>query len=356
MADESYQERTEPASARKRAKAREQGQVTHSAELDSAIVLLASTLLFLVIGGTLLRQMLDVMRDGLSNAGMTILTRESMRPLMLHISRLMSTMLIPVLATILVVGLAANILQVGFLFTGQPLLPKWEKLNPAGGFKRLFSLSSLVNLAKGILKLFFVGLVAYLTLREQWAQVYLLMDMRAVEVMWFLGKASLLILFRTTLVLLVIAVLDYGYQRWQYEKNLRMTKEEIREESRTTEGDPGIRARIRSLQREMIRKRMMGNVPEADVVITNPVHLAVALQYDAETMRAPVVVAMGARLIADRIREIAREHGVPIVENPPLAQALYKSATVGMEIPVEVYRAVAEVLGYIYRLRGAPSA
>ncbi len=356
MAEESYQERTEPASARKRAKAREQGQVTHSAELDSTIILMASTLMFLIIGGMMLQQMLDVMHDGLSNAGAVRLTRESMRPLMLQLSWTMSKILAPVLITVLVIGLAANILQVGFLFTGEPLLPKWSKLNPASGFKRLFSLTSLVNLAKGILKLTAVGVVAYLTLREQWTKVYLLMDVRAVDVMLFLGKASVLILFRTTLVLLIIAMLDYAYQRWQFEKNLRMTKEEQREESRSTEGDPGIRARIRSLQREMIRKRMMGKVPEADVVITNPVHLAIALQYDAETMRAPVVVAMGARLIADRIKEIAREHGVPIVENPPLAQALYKSASVGMEIPLEVYRAVAEVLGYIYRLRGAASA
>jgi flagellar biosynthetic protein FlhB len=356
MAEDSFQERTEPASARKRAKAREQGQVAHSAELDSAIILLASTLLFLVIGGTLLRELLEVMRDGLARAGNIDLTRESVRPLMLDISVAMSNMLMPILVTILVVGISANIMQVGFLFTGEPLMPKWEKMNPAGGLKRLVGISSLVNLAKGILKMACVAWIAYLTLREQWTQVYLLMDAPAVEVMAFLGKASLLVLFRTTLALLVIAALDYGYQRWQFEKNLRMSKEEIREENRTTEGDPAIRARIRSLQREMMRKRMMSKVPEADVVITNPVHLAVALQYDPKTMRAPVVVAMGARLIADRIREIAREHGIPIVENPPLAQALYKSAAIGTEIPIEVYRAVAEVLGYIYRLRGQTAA
>lgn len=356
MPGESYQERTEPASARKRAKAREQGQVVHSAEVNSAIILLASTLLFLIIGGALLQQMLAAMRDGLANAGKLALTRDALPALMLDASWLTAKMLMPILGMLMVIGITANILQVGFLLTGQPLLPKWDKLSPAAGFKRLFSLSSAVALAKGILKLACIGVVAYLTLRQQWSQVYLLMDANAVEVMTFLGKASVLILFRAALVLLVLALFDYAYQRWQHEKNLRMTKEEVREESRTTEGDPAIRARIRSVQREMLRKRMMRKVPEADVVITNPVHLAVALKYDAETMRAPVVVAMGARLIADRIRAIAVEHGVPIVENPPLAQALYKSARVGMEIPVEVYRAVAEVLGYIYRLRNAAPA
>lgn len=182
------------------------------------------------------------------------------------------------------------------------------------------------------------------------------METTAGQVVALLGKLSATVLFRTTLVLVVLALLDYGYQRWRYEKSLRMSKEEVREETRTMEGDPAIRARVRSIQREMARRRMMSNVPEADVVITNPVHLAVALKYDAATMHAPVVLAMGARLIADRIREIAREDGIPIVENPPLAQMLYKSAAVGMEIPVEAYRAVAEVLGYIYRLRGVPQA
>lgn len=356
MPEESFQERTEPASIRKRTQARERGHVARSLELNSTIILFFATLLFFALGGTMLQEMLAAMRDGLANAGTMTLSREQLPALIMNITWRTGKIVLPLLITLVVVGIAANVLQVGFLLSGKPLLPKWDKISPAAGFKRLFSVTSFVELVKGLVKLAAVSLVAYLTLRQQWPHMHVLMEATAAQVLWSLGKLSMTILFRTTLVLLMLALLDYGFQRWRYEKSLRMTKEELREENRTTEGDPGIRARIRSVQREMARKRMMSKVPEADVVITNPVHLAVALKYDAATMRAPVVLAMGARLIAERIREIAREYDVPIVENPPLAQTLYKSATVGMEIPVEAYRAVAEVLGYIYRLRATSRA
>jgi len=260
--------------------------------------------------------------------------------------------LVPIVVPILGVGMLANLVQIGFLFTPQPLTPKLDRLNPVTGFKRLFSRRSLVELVKGILKLIIVGYVAYLTIRGEYKDIFPLIDQDIGQIAAFVGGVTFRTGIRTALALLVLALFDYAFQRWEYERELRMTKREVKDELKQAEGDPQVRSRIRSIQLRIARQRMMKAVPEADVVITNPVSLAVALRYSPEAMSAPTVVAKGARLMAEKIREVAERHGVPIVVNPPLAQGLYRSVEVGMEIPYEFYQVVAEILAYVYRLKG----
>jgi len=203
-----------------------------------------------------------------------------------------------------------------------------------------------------LLKFTAIGAVAYLTVRDALPKIIGLAQLPIGTALALVGEIMFNLGLRVALLLLMVAAIDYGYERWEYEQNLRMTREELREELRQMEGDPYVKARIRRIQRQLAMQRMMEEVPKADVIITNPVELAVALKYDARTMAAPKVVAKGARLLAERIKKIAQEHGVPIVENKPLARALYRSCQVGQEIPVKLYRAVAEVLAYIWRIKG----
>jgi flagellar biosynthetic protein FlhB len=225
-------------------------------------------------------------------------------------------------------------------------------LNPAAGLKNLMSLRNLAELVKSPLKVLLIGGLAYLTVAQEAATLVQLSDMGPVQGFQIVGRITFLVLVRVTLGVLVLALADYAFQHWQHERSLRMTKEEIKEELRQSEGDPLVRARVKSLQRQIAMRRMMAEVPKASVVITNPAHLAIALRYDEGTMRAPKVVAKGARLIAERIKEIAKEHGVPLVENKPLARSLFKAVSVGQEIPSAFYRAVAEILAYVYALKG----
>jgi flagellar biosynthetic protein FlhB len=252
----------------------------------------------------------------------------------------------------LIAGLAGNVLQVGFEIHSEALSLKFNKLNPVTGLKKLVSLQSLVELAKGIAKIIVVSAVAYGVVSRHLQQFPGLMQQDISQVLVFVAKVSFEIGFYVCLSLILLAVLDFAYQRWQHEKNLRMTKQEVKDERKQTEGDPKIKARIRRIQMEMAYRRMMAAVPEADVVITNPTHLAIALRFDGKTMIAPRILAKGAGFVAERIRQVAGENDVPVVENKPLAQALYKMVDIGDFIPVELYRAVAEVLAYVYRLKG----
>ena len=230
--------------------------------------------------------------------------------------------------------------------------PKLNKLNPISGMKKFVSLKALVELVKSIFKVLLVGGIAYGVIRTETVKFPGLMQQEVGDILIFIGKLSFKVFFFVCLALIILAVLDYIYQRWQYEEDLKMTKQQVKDERKQQEGDPKVKSRIRKVQLEMASRRMMEAVPEADVVITNPVHLAVALQFDAAKMIAPVVVAKGAGHLAERIKEIARNHQVPIVEDKPLAQALHKMVEIGEYIPVELYRTVAEVLAYVYRLKG----
>jgi len=352
MPEESYHDRTEQATPKRREEARQKGHVARSPELNSALVLLAGSVVLYFVAGAMMRQVLLTSKSIFQNLARTTVTVSAIQGYFASILGTVAVSLAPVVGTVMAVGLLSNYLQVGVVFSAEPLTPKFDKLNPWMGMKRLFSLRAVVELVKGLLKVAVVAWVASVTIQSKFPDYLRLSDQGIPEILAFLGRTTFHVTLRCALALLFLAILDYGYQRWEHERSLRMTRQEVREELKETEGDPLIRARIRSIQREMARRRMMKKIPEADVVITNPVHLAVALKYEAEKMNAPVVLAKGARLLAEKIKALAREHDIPIVEDPPLAQFLYKTTEIGMEIPVDAYKAVAEILGYIYRLKG----
>jgi flagellar biosynthetic protein FlhB len=260
--------------------------------------------------------------------------------------------LAPLLLVVAFAGVAANVVQKGFMLTGESLKPNFSKMNPLKGLKRLVSIRSLAEVAKTIFKVLFVGTVAYLMLRKELPVFPSLIHMSVGQILTYACQTALKIAFFTCLALLILAILDYAFQRWRHEEDLKMTKQEVKDEAKQREGDPQVKSRIRKVQTEMARKRSMQSVPEADVVVTNPTHLAVALKYTAGLMDAPIVVAKGAGNMALQIRRIAEEHDIPIVENKPLAQALFKAVEPGEFIPEGLYQAVAEILAYVYRLKG----
>ena len=251
-----------------------------------------------------------------------------------------------------VAAIAGGLLQNGLVISSEPLIPKFSKISPAAGLKRLFSMRSVVELIKNLLKITVVSVIAYTSVYPELGHLRQLPDTTTEGMLIFLAMLAKRVVIGAAIVMFFIAIMDVIYQRFQYMKSLRMTKQEIKDEYKQSEGDPMIKARLRRLRQERAKKRMMSAVPKADVVITNPTHFAVALTYDTKSMDAPMVVAKGQDLIALKIREIAEKNGVPIVENPPLARALYSSAEIDKEIPYNHYEAVAKVISYVYQLKG----
>jgi flagellar biosynthetic protein FlhB len=345
MADPS---KTEQATPKRKQEARERGQIARSVELNSAIILLTALITFRYVGPYLLN----------SIGKLTVYTYENMSAsfgmenvysqtifYMIEIFKMVA----PILLVMMVVGLLVNYMQVGVLFTLQPLTPKLSKINPIAGFQRLFSRRSLIEFVKSLLKLTLIGWLGYLGIKAALPQLIPAMDMQGAEAIKFVGGLTLTVLNRIIIALIIIAALDFFYQRWEHNESLKMSKQEIKDEFRQAEGDPMIKARIRRIQREMARRRMFEAIPKATVVITNPTHVAVALEYK-EGMQSPVVLAKGERIIAEKIKEVARKHNVPIVENPPLARALLKQCPVGAPISPDLFEAVAEVLAFVYRM------
>ena len=296
-------------------------------------------------------RLMDLMKMSFRTSGQLTITIDTIQNLLLERVFQVSILLGPLLLIVFLAGFVANILQVGFLFSSEAITPKFSKIDPIQGFKRLFSLRSLVEFLKVILKMAIVGIVAYLTIKDEITMTLPLVELNVYDILSFLGKVSFKILYITCWVLVILAILDYLYQKWEHERSLKMSLQEIKEENKQTEGDPLIKGRIKRLQREIARKRMMSAVPKADVIITNPTHLAVAIRYQPETMNAPCVIAKGAGFIAERIKEIARKSGVPIIENKAVAQVLYKMVPVEQAIPINLYKAIAEILAYVYSLK-----
>jgi flagellar biosynthetic protein FlhB len=354
MAEENKdQEKTEQPTQKKRDKAREEGQVAKSRELASVAVLGASLIYFYFAASVLITRIMDMLKSHLARAGSTTLMIDNIQPLAIDMIFETFVILAPFMLLIIVASLAANLLQVGFMFSPKAIAPKFSKIDPLKGFKRMFSMRSLTELVKSVLKIAVIALVAWLTVRSEIDATLPLMNQEVGEILFYIGRVSFRILAMTCWVLVALAVLDYIYQKWEHERNLKMTKQEVRDENKQTDGDPLIKGRIRRLQREMARKRMMAAVPKADVIITNPEHLAVALRYKPETMEAPVVVAKGADILAQKIREIAAAHDVPVIENKPVAQLLYRMVPVDKAIPETLYKAVAEILAQVYSLRSS---
>ncbi|MEE9912671.1 MAG: flagellar biosynthesis protein FlhB [Deltaproteobacteria bacterium] len=348
MAENDDQERTEQATSKRREESREKGQVARSQEVVSVGILVAGLLFFYFGGSTLLLKTMDLMTAGFRDAGRINLTQDSVNLIIVNYIFKGFGILFPLLIAVLIAAVLGNVMQFGFMFSSESIQPKLDKIDPIKGFKKLFSVRSMAELIKGILKISIIGGVAYLIIRSEFDHLIPLADQSVWGMVGYIGGICFKILLAMTVVLVFLAVLDYAYQRWEYEKSIRMTKQEIKDEYKNTEGDPMIKARIRRIQREMAQKRMMAQIPKADVVITNPTHLAVAIQYSPESMQAPIVLAKGADFIAEKIRDIARENDVPVIENKPLAQVLYKMVKVNHAVPEDLYRAVAEVLAFVY--------
>ena len=352
MAEESFQEKTEPATPKRREESRRKGQVARSTELNSAVVLIAGITGLYMLGGILLRDIAGFTASTLERSHEFAITTASFRVYMLEWARSFFFLVGPIVLVVGTAALAVSLSQVGFMINEQALTMKLERLDPIKGVKRIISKRSLVELVKGIFKILIVGAISYLTIAPEFQRITVLADAGIGSIFQFIGYMVFRVGLNTALVLLILAFLDYIYQRWEHNQSIRMTKQEVKDEQKQTEGDPQVRMRIRSLQREAARKRMMDEVPQADVVIKNPTHFAVAVKYEMDIMDAPMVVAKGQNLIAQRIKELAIEAQVPVVENKPLAQALFRSVEVGQEIPDDLYRAVAEVLAYVFRLKG----
>ncbi|MDI3521889.1 MAG: flagellar biosynthesis protein FlhB [Bacillota bacterium] len=345
------EEKTQPATPHRRQEARRKGQVFHSVEFNAAATLLAVGLtVFLALPFwryellTLSRELFLLAPGDFTPAGVYSLGLY----LLAHFGLLVA----PVLAAALASALLAGYLQVGFIFSLEPVTLRLDRLNPVSGFQRLFSRRSLTTLVRNLAKLLLVSWVAFSSLRGAYAFFPQLPLMGLEGFVGFCRSLTFRLLWQSGLAILVLALLDYAYQRWEYEQSLRMSQQEVKEELKQNEGSPEVRSRIRERQRQLARARMLHRVPEADVVITNPTHYAIALKYEAGRMAAPEVLAKGAGRVAERIKRIAWEHGVSVVENKPLAQALYRAVEVGESIPAAFYRAVAEVLAYVYRQKG----
>jgi flagellar biosynthetic protein FlhB len=350
MPEQAGGEKTLPASPRKIQRAREKGNVAKSQDLSAATTLMVSLVALLVLGPTMMDEMQLATYRFFRDAATMPVEIGTMQRLTTEVLWILARITLPFMLILMLAGTAINIAQFGLLMTTQAIKPKLEKLNPITGFQRFFSIRSFVELIKSILKLTVVCYIVYLTVRGRWYEVLTYSFLPPEATIDAIGGIVALIWFRVALAVLVLGLLDFAFQKWKHQQELRMTSQEAREEVKEMEGDPRVRQRIRQVQRQAAMQRMMGEVPEADVVITNPTTFAVALRYDAANMDSPVVVAKGARLIAERIREIAVENDVPIVEKPPLARSLYRTMEVGQTVPESLFQAVAEVLRYVYQI------
>lgn len=343
-------ERTEQPTAKRLSEARERGQIARSPEISTAMMVLAVAAFLSWAGPSWVAGLNDLLPSMVPDLDPTPWTPARADEFARQtLARFLALVMPPVL-TVVACVIGVNILQTGFNLSPKALAPKWDTLNPINGLRNLLGQQALVTLAKAPLKLALLGGVAWITVRPQISSLLAVGGRDAISGVRIFSDLALTLLWRLGAAHAVLAVLDYLYQRWSVRQSLRMTREEVKDEARQAEGDPQIRARFRSLHRQYAMRRMMQDVATADVVVTNPTRLAVALRYDAATMRAPKVIAKGARLIAARIRERAGEHGIPVVEHKPLAQALYKAVPVGGEIPSALYRAVAEILAYVWAL------
>lgn len=349
-------EKTEPATAKKLEDARKEGQVSKSKELSSALDLIA---LFVIlkffisfVGTKMLGSFQEVYKkipDIVNQRG--TLPTNTVAYLFQEVLILILQMTAPFFIVGVIVAFVVNVVQVGWKPTAKPMKPKGSKINPLSGFKRIISKESIFELVKSILKISLIVYVAYTSIREHQNTLFLLYEIPLVRVILLMGEIIIDTGLKISIVYLLIGFLDFAYQRHKFKEDMKMTKQEVKDEFKNTEGNPEIKGRQRSKMREASQRRMMQDLPTADVVITNPTHLSVAIKYDAEENKAPVVIAKGADYLAMQIREKAKEYHIEIVENKPLARMLYSNVDIGAEIPPELYQAVAEVLAFVYNMR-----
>ena len=352
MAEDNFQEKTEQATPKKRSDARKKGNVAKSRELSSLGILLGGLSTLCLFGSFMYSNITLVMQRSFSMLTNPVIDLAGTKELSGQMVLGFFTIVLPVMTAVVIIGIAANVVQVGFMVSWESIKPKFDKFDIVKGLGRLVSKQSLMELFKSITKLVMVGGIAFLTIKGEIEAIKELGQLEVAAIGLSILKIILKIFLRVCIAMVFLAAIDFAYQKWQFAQKLKMTKQEVKEEHKQSEGDPLIKSRIRKVQMEVARRRMMQEVPEADVVVTNPVHLAVAIKYDRSVMNAPHVIAKGAELVAEKIKALAKEHNIPVVENKPLAQSLYRAVEVGEEVPMDFYQTVAEVLAYVYKVKG----
>jgi flagellar biosynthetic protein FliR/FlhB len=345
------EDKTEEATPKKKNEARKKGQVARSKEVNLALTLLASTLVIITLGvyvGNSFKSTIITFLSSYLNMELNYNTLKSIT--FIAVWRI-AMVFLPVVIPITVFGVLANYIQVGFMFTGEPIKPQLSKLNPLKGLKRMFSMRTLVESVKNIIIVILLCYIGYSFVRDNFSYILTIGNLKVGEIPTSFGKIVINIFFKVTIVMIIIALIDYIYQRYLYNKELKMTKQEVKEEYKQQEGDPQIKSKIKQKQRKMASRRMMQAVPSATVVVTNPTHIAVALKYEEEKSAAPILVAKGADAVAIKIKEIAKENDVPIIENRSLARLIYEKVELDSEIPDDMYQAVAEILALVYKLK-----
>ncbi len=352
MADD-FGDKTEAPTPQRRIKAREEGNIARSNDLTAAVMLLAFMMLLDFSGMGLMQALRSVMAALLGNESLGDLTTAGLSVMVSSSVILVGKAMLPLLGGIVVVAIAINLVQVGFYANAARLQPKLSSLNPLKGFQKVFGkkeglMSGLMNAAK----LSIVSFVAYSAIRDRMGMIVTVQQYDFLQIFAIGADVIYRLAIRLGMVLLVLAIIDYAWRKWKHEQEMKMSKQEVKDEMKRMDGDPQTKARRREIARQTAMKRIQTDVPTADVIVTNPTHFAIALKYDGDAMHAPRVVAKGADFMAMRIREIAVANGIPILERPPLARALYKLVDVGQEIPEQFYAAVAEILAYVFELTG----
>lgn len=350
MSEAQNDEKTEEATQTRRDDFRKRGQVASSRELGTAIFLLVGAGMIYGLSKMFFTELSLLFQESFSAGMMSAVKQGDLLQAGVLAGTKFSVLALPAIGIYFLIGISSQLVQVGFLQVEDALTPKFERMDPIGGIKRLFSLRNLVEGIKSILKVGLAFGVGYLVLRSEFIRLPYLMNLGVAEAFQYIGSIAVRLFGWIGATMLVLSGADYFYQRWDLEKQMMMTKQEVKEEAKSREVDPMVKSRMRKIQREVANKRMMQKVPTADVIITNPTHIAVALKYD-EGLPAPQLVAKGADLVAEKIRELAKEHNIPIVENKPLARTIFKSMKLGQVIPRELYVAVAEVLSYVFKLK-----
>ncbi|MCF7810703.1 flagellar biosynthesis protein FlhB [bacterium] len=350
MAD---QDKTHQPTSHKKRKARQQGNVAKSQELCSAAVLIAGIGALTLLGPGMVDQISWAFRTIYTDLLYLQITPDVVSNFFKLGVFYMLKLLSPFILTVLSAGLMINYVQHGFLFTTKPLQPRLDKLDPVKNIKNKFGIRGFVELVKGLFKVSVVAFVAYMTIKSEILNFAILMDKSVPFISSEIAISILKLGMKLAIAILVLGIIDWKFQQWKHNKDLMMSKQEVKDEHKMMEGDPKLKAKMRRTQFRMSYNRMIKDIPEADVIIANPVHIAVALKYNPETMSAPKVVAKGKRKLAEKIKSVARKHDIPIIEDPPLARSLYRSAEIGWEIPYELFQAVAEVLALVYRMKEA---
>jgi len=348
----SAQQKTEAPSPRKLRDARQKGQVPKSRDLSAAIILLAALSTIAFLKDTIIISMQRLLLEYFQTGVNVNLPAENLPLHMIGFLVRMNLVLLPVFIIILIAAVAANVLQVGVLFAPQVLQPKFDRLNPVEGFKKIFSMRSLFELVKNLLKVIIVAAMVYWVVKARLTELLMIYFKTPAQLLDLITAIMLVAAFAGAGAFLVVSMFDMFFQRYEHTKNLRMTKQEVKDEHKQSEGDPMIKSWLRRRQREILTNAIRQEVPQATVVVTNPVHVAVAIRYDEKEKGAPMVTAKGAGDLAQAIKKLARQNNVPVVENPPVARALYHNVDIGNEIPMELYQAIAEIIALVYRLKG----